>query len=81
LSSRNQPVSAAVLLQVLNFHSMNESQRIVVVDDKLRIVYASDALAKMLGTTSQQMTRLALGCLVTPPCAQLHNRWILVRAL
>jgi hypothetical protein len=59
--------------QVLNFHSLSETQRVLVVDDKQHIVYASDALAKMLGVPRTQLT--ALPSLVMHPCAHLHKVW------
>lgn len=58
---------------MLNFHSISEMQRVLVVDDRQRILYASDALAKMLGVPRTQLT--ALPSLVMHPCAHLHKVW------
>lgn len=68
-----------LVLQMLNFHSINETQRIFVIDDRQNIVYASDAMAKMLGVTTAQLTTMALPNFVVAPCAYLHKRWIAVR--
>jgi hypothetical protein len=58
--------------------SMNDMQRLLVVDEKLRILYASDTLAKMLGATVTALTSLNMTSLIPPPAAQLHKRWVTV---
>lgn len=65
-------------LQVLQMRAVNETQRLLVVDEKLRILYASDTLAKMLGATVTALTSLNMTSLIAPPAAQLHKRWVTV---
>lgn len=67
------------MVQVLRVRSLNEAQRLMVVDERLRIVYATDTLAKLLGTSVSALTELSLTQLIPPPVAQLHKRWITVR--
>ena len=63
---------------MLQIQSLNEAQRMMVVDDRMRIVFASDSLAKLLGTSVSALTDLSLPTLIVPPAAQLHKRWIAV---
>lgn len=68
-------------LQVLQMRAMNEAQRLLVVDEKLRILYASDTLANMLGATVTSLTALNMAALIASPAAQLHKRWVTVSGL
>lgn len=65
-------------MQVLQMRAMHEAQRLLVMDEKLRILYASDTLAKMLGATVTALTSLNMTALIAPPAAQLHKRWVTV---
>lgn len=68
----------APVLQVLYIQSLNDTQRLMVVDEKLKILHCSNTLAKMLGTTTSALSSMALPALIAPPAAQLHKRWITV---
>jgi hypothetical protein len=65
--------------QVLRLRAVSESERVLVVNDKLRIVYASDTLAQLVGSTPSALLQLSLPALIPPPAAQLHKQWAAVR--
>lgn len=67
-------------LQMLRIRSLNETQRLMVVDDRMRVVYATDTLAKMLSASVSALTEMSLPNLIVPPAAQLHKRWVAVSA-
>jgi hypothetical protein len=68
----------AHILQVLYMQSQDEAQRMMVVDEKLKIMHCSESLAKMLGASTSTLTTMQLSALIAPPAAQLHKRWMLV---
>lgn len=69
---------AAPCLQVLYMQSLDDAQRLMVVDEKMNIMHCSESLAKMLGTTTAALASMQLPALIAPPAAQLHKRWIMV---
>jgi len=66
------------VMQMLRIRSVHEAQRLMVVDERLNVVYASDTLDKLLGTPVSSLTQLSLSSVIVPPAAQLHKRWISV---
>lgn len=72
------PLCVCVCCQVLRIRSIIETEPVMVVDERMRIVYASANLAKLLCASGTSLTELSLPALIPPPAAQLHKQWIAV---
>lgn len=65
-------------LQVLNIRCLSDTQRLMVVDDKGSILYATSPLAALLSTKVLALTNTQMQALLPPPAAQMHKLWMKV---
>jgi hypothetical protein len=66
-------------LQVLNIRCLGDAQRLMVVDDKGKILYATSPLAALLSTKVLALVNTQMQALLPPPAAQMHKLWMKVR--
>jgi nitrogen-specific signal transduction histidine kinase len=64
---------------VLNIRCLSDAQRLLVVDDKGKILYATSPLAALLSTKVLALVGGQMQALLPPPAAQLHKLWMKVR--
>lgn len=65
---------------ILHARVLTESEAVMVVDHKGRILFATDKLANLLGHPMAKLTKLELNNLIPQPICQMHGAWFKVRA-
>lgn len=66
-------------MQMLYMQCLTEAQKMMVIDARGKLVYATSTLAAMLGTKVASLTKMTLPQLIPAPSAQLHAAWMKVR--
>jgi hypothetical protein len=66
---------------VLNIRCLSDAQRLMVVDDKGKILYATSPLAALLSTKVLALVNSQMQALLPPPTAQMHKLWMKVGVL
>jgi hypothetical protein len=64
---------------VLNIRCLGDAQRLMVVDDKGKVLYATSPLAALLSTKVLALVGMQVQALIPAPAAQLHKQWMKVK--